>query len=62
MIGNAVALACRGARQKLFDVMAKEWKVEAKSIQAHDGEIWSEGTNYKMTMSEAIRICKKNME
>ena len=23
MIGNAVALACRGARQKLFDVMAK---------------------------------------
>ena len=61
MIGNAVALACRGARQKLFDVMAKEWKVDANTIKAHNGEIWSEGTNYKMEMSEAIHICKKNM-
>ncbi|WP_440695064.1 xanthine dehydrogenase family protein molybdopterin-binding subunit [Candidatus Pelagibacter sp. HIMB109] len=59
MIGNAVALACRGARQKLFDVMAKEWKVDANTIKAHNGEIWSEGTNYKMEMSEAIHICKK---
>ncbi len=59
MIGNAVALACRQAKNKLFTQIAKEWNVDIQTLKAHDGEIWSEGTNYRIPMSEAIKICKK---
>ncbi len=59
MIGNAVALACRQAKNKLFAQIAKEWNVDIQTLKAHDGEIWSEGTNYRIPMSEAIKICKK---
>ena len=59
MIGNAVALACRQAKNKLFTQIAKEWKVDIQTLKAHDGEIWSEGTNYRIPMGEAIKICKK---
>ena len=59
MIGNAVALACRQAKNKLFVQIAKEWNVDIQTLKAHDGEIWSEGTNYRIPMSEAIKICKK---
>ena len=59
MIGNAVALACRQAKNKLFTQIAKEWNVDIQTIKAHDGEIWSEGTNYRIPMGEAIKICKK---
>ena len=61
MIGNAVALACRQAKNKLFTQIAKEWNVDIQTLKAHDGEIWSEGTNYRIPMSEAIKVCKKNM-
>tara|TARA_B100000941_G_C28497418_1_gene551841 strand:- start:1213 stop:2232 length:1020 start_codon:yes stop_codon:yes gene_type:complete len=59
MIGNAVALACRQAKNKLFAQIAKEWNVDIQTLKAHDGEIWSEGTNYRIPMSEAIKVCKK---
>ena len=62
MIGNAVAMACRDAKDRLFSEIAKEWNVEKEILQAHDGEIWANGTNYKMPMSDAVKICKKNME
>ena len=55
-------MACRDARDRLFSEIAKEWNVEKKFLQAHDGEIWANGTNYKMPMSDAVKICKKNME
>ena len=59
MVGNAVALACRQAKNKLFAQIAKEWNVDIETLKAHDGQIWSEGTNYRIPMSEAIKICKK---
>jgi len=59
MIGNAVAIACRNAKDRLFSEIAKEWNIEKEILQAHDGEIWANGTNYKMPMSDAVKICKK---
>lgn len=59
MIGNSVALACRDARVKLDKELADHWDVEADSIEAFDGEIWSKDSNLKMSMEEAVDICKK---
>ena len=59
MIGNSVALACRDARAKLVDELADHWGVGADTIKSFDGEIWAEGTNLKMSMEEAVDICKK---
>ncbi|WP_337659983.1 xanthine dehydrogenase family protein molybdopterin-binding subunit [Anderseniella sp. Alg231-50] len=59
MIGNSVALACRDARAKLDKELADHWDVEADSIEAFDGEIWSKDSNLKMSMEEAVDICKK---
>lgn len=59
MIGNSVALACRDARAKLDKELADHWDVEADTIEAFDGEIWSKGSNLKMSMEEAVDICKK---
>jgi CO/xanthine dehydrogenase Mo-binding subunit len=59
MIGNSVALACREARTKLDDEIAKYWGVEKNTLAAFNGEMWSEGSNLRMTMEEAIDICKK---
>ena len=58
MIGNAVALASRQARAMLVDVLAKHWGVEGRTIHSAAGEIWAEGTNHKMPMSEAVHIAK----
>ena len=58
MIGNAVALASRQARTMLVDVLAKHWGVEGRTIHSAAGEIWAEGTNHKMPMSEAVHIAK----
>lgn len=58
MIANAVALACRDARTRLDAEMADHWGVDADCIQAHGGEIWAEGHNMRMSMDEAVRICK----
>ena len=59
MIGNSVALACRAARAKLDKELAEHWDVDADSIEAFDGEIWSKDSNLKMSMEEAVDICKK---
>jgi CO/xanthine dehydrogenase Mo-binding subunit len=59
MIGNSVALACREARGRLDKEIAAHWGVEAGSIRAFNGEMWSEGSNKRMTMEEAVDTCKK---
>ena len=59
MIGNAVALACREARARLVAELADFWDVAEDSIEAFDGEIWAAGSNLKMTMEEAVDLCKK---
>src|SRR5262249_13540519 len=59
MIGNAVALACREARDRLFKELADHWGVETEQIHAAAGEIWADGTNHRVAMGHAIDICKK---
>ncbi len=58
MIGNAVALACRDARAKLDKELAAFWGVEENSLRAFNGEIWSEGSNLRMSMEEAVATAK----
>jgi CO/xanthine dehydrogenase Mo-binding subunit len=58
MIGNCVALAAREARGKLVAVIAKEWEVEEDRIRTANGEVWAEDTNHRISMAEAVRICK----
>lgn len=58
MIGNSVALASREARNVLFAEIADHWAVEVDTLKAFDGELWAVGTNLKITMSEAVAICK----
>jgi len=58
MIANAVALACRNAREVFDDQIADYWGVEAEKICSRGGKIWAEGTNLEMTMSEAVHVCK----
>ncbi len=58
MIGNSVAIACRDAREKLDKELAEIWEVEQETIEAFDGEIWAKGTNLKMSMAEAVSLCK----
>jgi CO/xanthine dehydrogenase Mo-binding subunit len=60
MIGNSVALACRDARQRLFDGLAKQWGVDATTIEARNGEVWASGTNHRISMAEAVDCVKKN--
>lgn len=59
MIGNSVALACRDAREKLDAELADYWQVDRGLIEAFNGEIWARGTNKRLTMEEAIDLCKK---
>ncbi|KKN73214.1 hypothetical protein LCGC14_0402920 [marine sediment metagenome] len=59
MIGNCVAIACRDARAKLDAELADHWQVDAATIKAFDGEIWAEGSNNRMTVDEAVALCKK---
>lgn len=59
MIGNSVALACRDARTKLDEQIADYWDVSVDLIKAFNGDIWAKGTNFKMTMDEAVDITKK---
>src|SRR5205085_4987087 len=54
MIGNSVAIACREARTRLFEVMAGFWGVDIATIQSAACEIWAEGTNHRMPMRDAI--------
>ena len=59
MIANAVVLACRDARARLVDEIARYWEIEADSIRTRAGELWSEGHNLHMTMDEAVHLCKR---
>jgi CO/xanthine dehydrogenase Mo-binding subunit len=54
-----VALACRNAREKLDAELADHWQVDRGLIEAHNGEIWARGTNKRLTMEEAVDLCKK---
>jgi CO/xanthine dehydrogenase Mo-binding subunit len=60
MIGNAVAIACREARMRLAEVIAKYWDVDTNSIETAGGEIFVPGTNHRMPMKEAVHIAKNN--
>ena len=59
MIGNSVALACREARGRFFDALADIWDVDSDIISAANGEVWAEGTNYRLSMAAAIDAVKK---
>lgn len=59
MIGNSVALACREARGRFFKALADIWEVDPGIISAANGEVWAEGTNHRLTMTEAIDKVKK---
>jgi CO/xanthine dehydrogenase Mo-binding subunit len=58
MIGNAVHLASREAKKHLFEQLAEHWGVEIDTLQSFDGEVWSNDTNLRITMEEAVAICK----
>ena len=58
MIANAVALAARDARAKFDKEVAAHWDVDADLIEAANGQIWARGTNLRMSMAEAVAVCK----
>ncbi|MHA6345386.1 xanthine dehydrogenase family protein molybdopterin-binding subunit [Roseivivax sp. CAU 1761] len=58
MIGNSVALAAREARKALFDEIADHWGVPVDTLKAFDGEIWAEHSNNRMSMEDAVKVCK----
>jgi CO/xanthine dehydrogenase Mo-binding subunit len=58
MIGNAVALASRDARERLVDVLAAHWDVTADKIVTANGVATVEGGNQHMSMGEAVHLCK----
>ncbi len=58
MIGNVVALASREARGRLVDVIAREWSIAPDTVRTAGGEVWSAGSNHRMTMAEAVHLCK----
>ncbi|TPW32936.1 xanthine dehydrogenase family protein molybdopterin-binding subunit [Pararhizobium mangrovi] len=59
MIGNSVALACREAKARLFDEIAQAWEVPVEDLRSFDGFLWAESTNKRITMEEAVALCKK---
>jgi CO/xanthine dehydrogenase Mo-binding subunit len=58
MIGNSVALAARQARSQLVDVVARQWDVEADTVECANGAVFVSATNHRMTMGEAVQLCK----
>jgi len=58
MIANAVAMACRDARGKFDKEIAAYWGVDPDQIEASGGQIWAQQTNQRMSMAEAVHICK----
>jgi CO/xanthine dehydrogenase Mo-binding subunit len=58
MIGNAVALASHEARARLVAVVAKHWDIDAERIETANGQVFVADTNHRMTMSEAVHLCK----
>jgi CO/xanthine dehydrogenase Mo-binding subunit len=59
MVGNVVALASREARKRLVDAIADAWDVDGELIHTGNGEVWTEGTNHRISMGEAVDIARK---
>jgi CO/xanthine dehydrogenase Mo-binding subunit len=59
MIGNAVALACREARGRLFDMLAAAWNVDVAAIDSANGEVWAANTNFRISMEDAVALSKR---
>lgn len=59
MIGNSVALACREARARLVEVVARQWDAEPAAVRTAAGEVWIDGTNFRLPMGQAVELCKK---
>ena len=59
MIGNVVALACREARARLFEVLAAAWNVDIASIESANGEVWARNTNFRISMEDAVTLSKR---
>jgi CO/xanthine dehydrogenase Mo-binding subunit len=58
MLGNSVHLAAQEAKKHLFEQLADHWEVELDTLQSFDGEVWANGTNLRITMKDAVAICK----
>jgi CO/xanthine dehydrogenase Mo-binding subunit len=58
MIGNAVALASRDARERLVAVLAAHWEVAVDKIVTANGVARVEDANQHMSMAEAVHLCK----
>jgi CO/xanthine dehydrogenase Mo-binding subunit len=58
MLGNSVHLAAQEAKKHLFEQLAEHWEVELDTLQSFDGEVWANGTNLRITMKDAVAICK----
>src|SRR5690606_26489469 len=58
MIGNVVALAARDARKRLVEVLARAWDAPPQSVAFAAGEAWADGTNHRITMSDAVHLAK----
>src|ERR1700732_1907166 len=58
MIGNAVALASAETRARLVAVVAKHWDVDPEKIENANGQVFIPDTNHRMTMGEAVHLCK----
>jgi CO/xanthine dehydrogenase Mo-binding subunit len=58
MIGNCVALASREALGVLFGQIAIHWDVDVEMLKAFDGEVWAVGTNLRISMEDAVKVCK----
>ena len=58
MIGNAVALASAETRARLVAVVAKHWDVDPEKIETANGQVFIPDTNHRMTMGEAVHLCK----
>ncbi|MBX9812824.1 MAG: molybdopterin-dependent oxidoreductase [Burkholderiales bacterium] len=59
IIGNAVASACRDARDKFIKEMAQHWNVPGELIDTRAGEVWVRGRDLRMSMAEAVDVLKK---
>jgi CO/xanthine dehydrogenase Mo-binding subunit len=60
MIGNAVAAACREARQRFITAMSGHWQVAEDRIDCRDRKVWVNGDDEerRMSMDEAVHLLK----
>lgn len=57
VVGNAVASACRDARNRLTTEIADHWGVDPASLRFKAGEVWVYDRNLRMSMADAVRVC-----